>query len=305
MKWKKRGKICDHQTFGLPWFKMNIMTPVPYQVGKDVLRVFVTMCDENNRGRIGYVDLSMDDPGVILDYSRNPVLDLGNAGMFDEDGVLPSSLLVEEDQIYMFYSAYQRQVHIPYTILSGLSVSGDNGNHFKRVLQTPILERNTEEKFIRSAIDIMKLEEGYRIWYSSGDGWFQRSDKEAPRYDIKCLDSSDMMKWDGKPSPSLILLNDEYGLTMPQVWKEGRKYKMIYSIRTLSKGYRMGYGESEDGITFKRMDHKMEIEVSSDGFDQEMICFGKLFKSCDKTYLFYCGNHYGIGGMGYAELTGD
>ena len=78
---------------------------------------------------------------------------------------------------------------------------------------------------------------------------------------------------------------------------------MYYSVRSISKGYRLGYAESEDGITFERMDEKMEIDVSEYGFDSEMICFGKIFKHGFRTYLFYCGNHYGVGGVGYAELV--
>ncbi len=33
-----------------------------------------------------------------------------------------------------------------------------------------------------------------------------------------------------------------------------------------------------------------------------MIAFAERLRVGDKVYLFYCGNHYGMAGMGYAEL---
>jgi hypothetical protein len=97
--------------------------------------------------------------------------------------------------------------------------------------------------------------------------------------------------------------DDEFALAMPKVFIEDGIYKMIYSIRSKSKGYRMGYAESNDeGNTWVRKDDKIELNVSESGWDSEMICFAHLQNIGNKTYIFYCGNHYGMGGVGYAEL---
>ncbi len=301
MQWEKCGKILDAETFGLKWFRLNAMTPVPYMRG-DALRLFVGMCDEENRSRVGYIDLSPKNPSEIIGFSPSPVLDLGEKGMCDEDGCLPSSLLLEDGKLYFYYSTYQRQCNVPYAIFSGLAVSNDNGDSFTRLHKVPILDRKDDELFQRSAIEIQKIGDKYRIWYTSGCGWFDRGDKQAPFYDLKCLESDKKDEFLGKPKLSLKLQGDEYGLTMPQVWRENGIFKMIYSVRSVSKGYRLGYGESEDGIYFHRMDEKMEIDVSPDGFDSEMICFGRMITVESGTYLFYSGNHYGRGGIGYARL---
>lgn len=302
MGWLKCGKICDCKTWDLPWYKMNTMTPLPHLRKDGVLRIFLTMCDEQNRGRVGYVDVNPDNPGEILNYSKEPVLDIGDVGMFDEAGVLPTSLYQADDKIWLFYSGYQKQVNYPYTILTGIAYSEDDGDSFQRVHKVPILDRRDEELFIRSGAEILKVENGYRMWYSSGDSWFDRGDKDAPNYDIKCIFSEELDVWSGKPTLSIPLKEDEYGLTMPQVFYDNQIYKMIYSVRTLSKGYRLGYAESEDGIVFERKDELLNFDVSRDGFDSEMVCFGKCFKYKNRIYLFYCGNHYGIGGLGWAEL---
>lgn len=98
-------------------------------------------------------------------------------------------------------------------------------------------------------------------------------------------------------------MNDEFGITSPQIWYKDGLYHMIYSYRSIQEGYRMGYAISEDGICWRREDSKMGIEVSLDGWDSEMVCYGKMVVCENKTYLFYCGNHYGRDGIGYAYLS--
>lgn len=97
--------------------------------------------------------------------------------------------------------------------------------------------------------------------------------------------------------------NDEFGFGRPFVIKEEGLYRMWYSIRTRSKGYRLGYAESNDGINWLRKDGEVGIDVSSDGWDSEMICFASIQKTRYGTYMFYNGNNYGETGFGVALLS--
>jgi predicted GH43/DUF377 family glycosyl hydrolase len=115
--WRKKGLICCNETIDLPWYKRNIMLPLPYLVDASCLRIFVTLCDEQNVGRIGYVDVDPENPSVILGYSKTPILDIGEPGSFSDSGVLTSSLLNVGNSIYLYYSAYQKLGNkIPVTI---------------------------------------------------------------------------------------------------------------------------------------------------------------------------------------------
>jgi len=107
MKWHKRGVICNHETLDLPWFRKNVMVPLPHLVESERLRLFVTFCDAANVGRIGYVDVDPDDPARILGYSKTPVLDIGRPGTFCDNGILTASLLQAADGLYLYYSGYQ------------------------------------------------------------------------------------------------------------------------------------------------------------------------------------------------------
>jgi hypothetical protein len=308
MKWKKKGLICSRETIDLPWYKKNTMVPVPYLMNDQCLRIFVTMCDDRNMGRIGYVDVDPANPGRILDYSRSPVIDIGADGCFDDNGVVTSSLLALGSELYLYYSGYQACVKVPYMIFSGVAVSRDQGRSFTKLTsRVPMLDRIDGEVSTRCAPFIMRDGDTFRMWYTSdcGDGWVEGDGKKLPVYDLKHMASRSALDWPRQPGNVAVALapTDEHGIAKSTIWREDGRYKIIYSIRSLSKGYRLGYGESVDGNHFMRMDNQVGIDVSESGWDSEMIAFAERMQYRDRTYLFYCGNHYGMDGMGYAELV--
>jgi hypothetical protein len=79
---------------------------------------------------------------------------------------------------------------------------------------------------------------------------------------------------------------------------------MWYSYRGNKKitTYRIGYAESENGLSWKRKDDKAGIDVSSKGWDSEMICYPFVFMHGGKQYMLYNGNGFGITGFGIAIL---
>lgn len=303
MKWEKRGKLLDKDTWNISWFRKNVMCPVPYLLNKDILRIYVALCDGDNRGRIGYIDVNPENPNEIFGYSPVPILDLGARGCFDENGVLPSSLIEINEKLYLFYSAYQRQVNIPYTSLSGIACSDDGGNHFYRLSSVPILDRKDGEKFIRSSIYVVEKNDSFDIYYAGGDQWILRDDKINPSYSIKHMHSDSIFEWSGAGDTVFELQPGEYGMTDAQLIEQDNRWIMLFSVRSWKKGYRLAYAESFDGKHWIRKDNEIGIDVSGGGWDNEMICFGRIIAYKDKTYLFYCGNHYGVGGLGWAIRT--
>lgn len=306
MKWKKKGLIFSKDIIDLPWYKKYTLVPVPYLIDDTCLRIYVTMCDSLNVGRIGYVDVNPDNPSEIIGFNKTPIVDIGIDGHFDDNGVVTSSILKDGQKIYLYYSGYQSCVKVPYMIYSGVAVSHDNGASFKKITdQVPMLDRIDGESGTRCAPYVIK-EDVYKMWYTSDHdvGWVQKENKKFPLYDLKYLSSTSPIKWPRQSGTTSVELNnnDEHGIAKCTVWKEDGLYKAIYSIRSFSKKYRLGYAESNDGIHFARHDNKIGIDVSNTGWDSEMIAFAERIEVSDKTYLFYCGNNYGLGGVGYAEL---
>lgn len=304
-KWIRKGKICGCDTWNLPWHRLNTQLPIPYLMDSNRLRLYITLCDAENRGRLGYVDVNPENPCEILDYSRTPLLDIGKRGYFDENGVVTTCIYPQGKLIYAYYCGFQKHIHYPYSSLTGLAVSKDGGNSFERVKETPLLERCDNEMFIRTGAGLYRFGDTFRLFYAAGNEWFQEGGKWMPRYTLRYLESKVPDCFSGQSKVALALTGDEFGMTSPQIIPFRDSYLMLYSVRSLSYGYRMGCAVSKDGIHFTRRDDMAELERPQKGFDSEMICYGKCMKWKDRIYMFYSGNHYGMDGIGWAELENE
>lgn len=300
MKWEKRGII-----YGIEQTPYNmIMLPTPILIG-DTLRIYCGLCDKNNIGKIGYVDVNPKNPSEIIKIENQPVLAKGNKGCFDDNGVVPISVLREKDKIYLYYIGFQLGVNIPYYMFCGLAVSSDEGNTFQRYSQSPVLDRVNDEVYARCGCYVLKDENKFKMWYigSYKEGWTVSENKWKPLYVMKYTESQDGIHWHNESVQCMEFGNsDEHGFGRPFVWKADNKYKMLYSIRTYSRGYYIGYAESEDGISWIRKDGQAGIDLSKEGWDDTNISYPALFEYEGKVYMFYNGNGCGKTGFGYAEL---
>lgn len=306
MKWEKKGLIyCPLGEY--EWMDQFAMLPTPILLG-DVLRIYLGFCTKENVGRIGYIDVEPENPKKIIRVSKSPVLDIGRVGCFDDNGVVPISIYQEKEKIYLYYIGFQLGVKIPYYMFCGLAISEDGGNTFKRYSESPILDRTGDEVYARCGVNIIKDSGIYKMWYigSNREGWTMSNGKLKPLYIMKYTESEDGIHWNKDSIVCMSYKNkDEHGFGRPYVWKEEGHYYMLYSIRTYSRGYYIGYAESEDGINWNRKDELAGIDLSKDGWDSQNLSYPYLFKYKQKVYLFYNGNGCGKTGVGYAELIED
>ena len=82
-------------------------------------------------------------------------------------------------------------------------------------------------------------------------------------------------------------------------------YRYSANFRNKSRGYRIGYATSEDGLSWKREDQIGGISVSETGWDSEMVSYPHVFELNNEIYMFYLGNQVGRYGFGLAKLVGD
>lgn len=302
MQWQKEGFIyCPDGS--LDWAQNYACAPTPLLIAPDKLRIFVSFCDSDMMGRAAYVDVDPNDPKKILCVSDKPILDIGQAGHFDESGIMPTCVLSVGEKLYMYYVGYQRGQKVRYYQFSGLAISIDQGESFSRVQVVPILERSQEESLNRTAPFVIFEEGVFRMWYVAGSEWTEIDGKSMPVYNLHYAKSIDGIHWPNQGKRCLDFQNeDEYVIGRPWLIKEEGGYKMFLSSRTRSKGYRIGYAESNDGVNWTRLDQLMDLDISKTGWDSEMLAYASIFQYQDKTYMFYNGNDCGRTGFGYAIL---
>jgi hypothetical protein len=303
MKWRKRGLIYSPNG-AIRWAQKYAFPPIPYlTAGGDVIRVYLSFCDENTVGRIGFIDVNAANPSEIIDISKLPVLDVGEPGSFDENGVLPTSIVQVGSELYLYYVGYQLGMKVRYYQFQGLAISKDGGRSFHRRLRVPIIDRSDAELLNRTSAFVARENRVFKMWYVAGSDWIAVRGKLFPRYNMRYIESRDGIEWPKEGEVCLDYANaDEHAFVKPFVINEGTFYRMFYSSRTKSRGYRLGYAESKDGRKWIRKDEEIGIDVSVTGWDSEMIEYASVVKYEETVYMFYNGNNCGETGFGYATL---
>ncbi|WP_020069839.1 glycoside hydrolase family protein [Paraburkholderia caledonica] len=283
------------------------MGPTPHRLDDDTIRVYLTCLDDKGRGRPGYVDVSSADPTKIVKVSTQPLLDIGEPGAFDDNGLMLLSLVpVDADTVYMYYAGFELCVNVRYRIFTGLAISRDGGETFGRHSRAPILDRSDTERLFRCGNFAMKERGVFKLWYVAGSDWTEVHGKMMPVYNLRYQESADGVTWSDSGTLSMALTcDDEHGFGRPWVVKrDDGTYQMFYSIRRRSFGaYRLGYAESADGINWVRKDDEMGLDVSPDGIDSDAIMYSAVVSIGAKTYCFYNGNNFGEQGFCVAELV--
>lgn len=304
MKWRKRGLVWGPDK-SKPWAISHAMCPTPVKISNDVLRVYVTTLDALGRGNATFVDVSAFDPTLVLQVPEEVSLAPGQAGTFDDNGVVPISYVDTSEGMYMYYAGYELCAQVPYRILTGLAISKDGGLRFERYSNVPILDRSHGEIYFRGGPFALHEDGIFKLWYVSGDRWLDIDGKSMPVYNLRFLTSVDGKAW--PPNGRVVLDLDEaeeHGFGRPYVRRmfDGR-YQLFYSVRKKTvRAYRLGYAESDDGVNWVRKDNEMGLDVSPGSFDGAGIMYSTVITVHGKTYCFYNGNNFGQEGFAVAEL---
>lgn len=300
MKWRKKGLIfCpNHES---EWMDNFVLTPQPFLLNDDTIRIYASFRDKIGIGRIGYIDLEASNPKNIIQISKKPVLDIGRDGMFDDNGMILGEVIKIKNKIYMYYVAFQLVNNVKFLAFSGLAIS-DDGENFQRIQEYPILDRTSEGLYGRCVHNVIYENGIFKIWYTVIYNWQNINGILYPKYYIKYAESSDGIHFPENGLTCIKCTDFEYRIGRPKVYKTNFGYEMYYSSDTFAKEYRSGYATSVDGINWIRKDELFPLKKSYNGFDSKEICYPTFISTKYGKYIFYSGNGMGKDGFGYAEL---
>lgn len=299
---EKKGQIFTKRE--LPtWADNSVLQPTPILLGNKI-RFYSGFRDEAGISRIGYIDVCKDNPNKILKVSEKPVLDIGREGAFDENGIVPSIVKqIDKDTIYMYYAGYQIPKKVRMLIFSGLAISKDGGETFKRYSEVPVFERTNEDLLFRVPHSLIIENGKWKFWYGGGDHFVQGKDKTLPVYDIRYLEAKNGIEIPKNGKVVIKTRGEEHRLGRPYVIKHKEEYVMFYGYGTEKIAYQLGVAFSKNGIDWERRDNEIGIELSKEGWDSQMMAYPSIVCVDNKKYMFYNGNNYGEDGFGYAELS--
>jgi hypothetical protein len=302
VRWRKLGRVYSADG-ARPWARTHAYCPTAFiQPDRDRIRVLCAFLDAGRIGRCGWVDVAVDDPTRVVDVSATPALDIGAPGTFDEHGVTPLSVVrTAEGVIRLYYAGWQRGLGVRYTLFLGAAESDDGGTSFTRVSQAPVLDRSDGELYTRTGALIVSADHRWRMWYAGGSEWVGSGSEAKPRYSLRHVWSDDGLTWPRSGHACLEPQADELGFGRPCVRADAETLHMWYSLRTVARGYDLGYATSSDGLTWQRRDDQAGLERGPIGsWDADMVGLGCLLEVGSAVLMFYNGNGYGATGFGVA-----
>jgi hypothetical protein len=301
--WIKKGLVFDTARHSVgSWMRHSALTPTPWRIDDEVIRVYAGFRDADGVSRIGYVDVRADDPAEIVHVAAEPVLDIGRDGCFDDNGMILGDLVDTPDGLHLFYVGFQRVAKAKFLAFTGLAISRDGGLHFARVQDTPILDRAPGRSSIGAVHSVLRENGRWRMWYAVGDDWEFIDGHPYPRYHIRYAETDDPRVFPRADHACLQPSGSEYRIGRPRVYWDGHKYVMYFTRGNVTGEYFPGVAYSKDGRRWERHDDAFGIALSDSGWDSRTICYPALIRHRDKLLMFYNGNDMGIDGFGVAEF---
>jgi hypothetical protein len=307
--WVKRGPIF--QAGGrAAWMASHAQMPVPVLTEDGRLRVYFSTRDDQNRSRSAFFETDADQPANVAYVTKRPALDLGEPGAFDDSGAMASCIVESDGKPYLFYIGFTRGVGVPYKTEIGLAVSTDGGVTFTRAQTVPVVERTRREPHGTNSPFVLREAGLWRMWYGSFTGWDRTSARPEPVYVIRYAESSDGLRWHRETTDCIEPLSDAEANARAWVVREGGAYRMWFSYRSIlgfrespERSYRIGYAESDDGVSWKRRDEESGIGPSEEGWDSEMAAYACVYQHAGVKHMLYNGNGFGRSGIGHAIAT--
>ncbi|WP_146255369.1 hypothetical protein [Azospirillum sp. TSA6c] len=312
-RWQKRGQVFDPGAAGM-WMFGYAQNPFAVVLEDRVRVYFNTRPPPDEQGnfvaRISFVDLERGNLNRVLYVHDRPVLPLGGRGEFDEFGTMASSIVPgrERGEFWMYYVGWTRMTSVPFNWAIGVARSGDGGLTFERIGRGPVIGPTRNEPFLQACPAVYPRPGGFRAWYGSGITWLEH--EAEPIYRIFHATSEDGLEWSRDGVPVIPPRVDDECQTSPNVFAFDNALYMYFSyrygtdFRRPERGYRIGCARSIDnGASWQRVDELSGLELSSSGWDSEMVCYPCVIRIDDQLVMFYCGNYFGRNGFGYAVLN--
>jgi predicted GH43/DUF377 family glycosyl hydrolase len=303
-EWTKKGLVFDTARQGVGgWMRHSALTPTPYRLDDDLIRVYAGFRDDDGISRIGHVDVRADDPATVVRVGAEPVLDIGRGGCFDDSGMILGDVVDGPGGLHMFYVGFQRVARAKFLAFTGLAISTDGGDRFRRVQETPILDRAPGRSTIGAVHSVIHEDGRWRLWYAVGDDWEIIGGRPFPRYHIRYAETDDLRAMPHEGQVCLLPRGNEYRIGRPRVYRFGGRYVMYFTRGNLTGEYFPGVACSDDGIHWERRDESLGLALSDNGWDSRVICYPALIRQHDKLLMFYNGNDMGVDGFGVAEAS--
>jgi hypothetical protein len=293
VKWERLGLVFRPD--GGWWQRSHAALPAVLPLGGARHRVYFTSRDEHRRSHIGWFDLDVESLEV-LEACEEPVLAPGPRGHFDGDGVWGGAVTRAGDRVHLYTVGWNSGVPPLWYASIGLAVSRDGGRTFAKHGRAPVLARSDHDPWLVTAPHVLYVDGRWRMWYVSGQGW--QGDHSV--YDVKYAESGDGITW--RRDGHVCFANrtpEELNIGRACIVRDGDRYRAWYAYDR-GEGYRIGYGESADGLCWDRPDGHWGLEPTGRDWEAGAVTYPAVVRHDDRLLMLYNGDAFGRDGIGLA-----
>lgn len=294
-RWRKLGRLYTPRPLHEKLLT-HAANPLPVHLDGNVFRVFFSARDRENRSSVGFADIDIIRREVMR-ISDRPAFEYGPDGSYYSHGVSIGNWYKADGRRYILFMGW----HIP------------DGGHWRGEIGRLVLADDLsltldgESPFIGlSAEDPVSLSYpwvmpdpagGYHMWYGSTRTWDAGNGEML--HVIRHAHSDDGDRWHADQHTVPFALGVAQAFSRPTVVMDADSYRMWFSCRSgAGETYRIGHAVSQDASAWTTQ--PSGIDISSEGWDSEMIEYPFVFDHAGNRFMLYNGNGYGQSGFGLA-----
>ena len=299
--WKKKGLVFQPNIAGYT----HGSHPCAIHYHDDIFVIAFTCRDSRSRSHVflSYATLAQG----TLELLGQPKLALcpGETGFFDCDGVISVCFIEHNNLHYLYYVGWQNLPESLWICDTGRAILNLETLTLEKEFLGPVLGRDKHNPLFAAATAFYIKDGIWHTWYNSGIKWEKRANGWHHHYGIHHAQSNDGIDWVCDQGMCIPFADEyEYAFGRPSVYHKNDTYYMWFAHRATKNidTYRIGFAYSKDGLKWVRHDQLSGIDVSSEGWDSQMICYPYIFEHKESLYMLYNGNNYGQTGFGLAML---
>jgi predicted GH43/DUF377 family glycosyl hydrolase len=233
--------------------------------------------------------------GSINETQRNPVLDVGPPGSWDDGGVIAGSVINASGIYHMWYTGNDDNIgRIGYA-------NSSDGITWTKYPANPVLDIGSPaswDDYQITSPTVIYNGSAYEMWYTGYDGSNQR---------IGYANSSDGINWTKYVANPVLDLGsfgswDDNEINFNSVLFDGLMYHIWYSGNPGGGGsWKIGYANSTDGINWIKYSGNPVLDLGFPGsWDDETVRQPEIFHDGAIYHMWYCGNDGTTNKIGYA-----
>jgi hypothetical protein len=296
--WRKLGLVFAGPDGRHSALRSHAALPVPYDLGGDLVRIFYSGRDAQNRSSVGTLVVRLGKAPRVEELSAEPVLLPGALGAFDDAGIGVGCIVPGETEDRLYYMGWNVGGSVPWRNAIGVAFGSARDARFERRFAGPLLDRSISDPYSLSYPWVLKLApEEWLMWYGTHLQW--GASLADMNHAIRRARSSDGLDWQRDLEICLPPDGAEIATVRPSVVRSAAgDFHMHFAARGLATPYRIGRAWSADGVVWRRED--APIAAAADGWEEGALTYPAVFEQAGRHWMLFNGSGYGATGFGLA-----